>query len=43
MKKIPYETRLQNYEREKAELLHKELSYAEYEREIKRIAEKYNL
>ncbi len=43
MKTQPYKVRLQNYEREKQQLLCKGLSWQEYEKEVKKLAEKYGL
>ena len=43
MKNQPYKVRLQNYEREKQQLLCKGLSWQEYEKEVKELAEKYGL
>ena len=37
MKKQPYKVRLQNYEREKQQLLCKGLSWQEYEKEVKKL------
>ena len=43
MNKPPYKERLQSYEREKQQLLCKGLSWQEYEKEVKKLAEKYGL
>ena len=43
MKKQPYKVRLQNYEREKQQLLCKGMSWQEYEEEVKKLSEKYGL
>ena len=43
MNKPPYKVRLQNYEREKQKLLCKGLSWQEYQSELKKLAEKYEL
>ena len=43
MKKPPYKERYENYEREKQQLLCKGLSWQEYEKEVKKLAEKYGL
>ena len=43
MKKPPYKERLQSYEREKQQLLCKGLSWQEYQSELKKLDEKYEL
>lgn len=43
MKKPPYKERLELYEREKQQLLCKGLNWQEYEAEVKKLAEKYEL
>ena len=43
MRKMSYEERLREYEKEKAMLRFKNLSYEEYEREIRRIADKWRV
>lgn len=43
MKKSPYKECLRNYEREKQQLLCKGLNWQEYQSELKKLAEKYEL
>lgn len=43
MRKMSYEERLREYEKEKTRLRLKNLSYEEYEREIIRIANKWRV
>ncbi len=43
MNKPPYKERLQSYEREKQQLLCKGLSWQEYQAQLKKLAEKYEL